>query len=79
MAVALAVLATYTVEIAWLGNDNAETTRFLSVALFSLPAWLLIFTHQRLYDTRFIGRRIDEMRRIVNAATLGVITIALVG
>ena len=62
VAVALAVLATYTLEIAWLGNDNGETARFLSVALLSLPAWLVIFTHQRLYNTRFIGRRIDEMR-----------------
>jgi exopolysaccharide biosynthesis polyprenyl glycosylphosphotransferase len=79
VAVALAVLATYTLEIAWLGNDNGETARFLSVALLSLPAWLVIFTHQRLYNTRFIGRRIDEMRRIVNAAVLGVITIALIG
>ena len=51
-----------------------RASRFLSVALFSLPAWLLVFTHQRLYNTRFIGRRIDEMRRIVNAAALGVIT-----
>jgi len=79
VAVALAILATYAIELTWLSNDNAESDRFLSVAFCSLPAWLLVFTHQRLYNTRFIGRRIDEMRRIVNASILGVVTIALVG
>ena len=79
VAVALAILATYAIEVTWLSNDNAESERFLAIALCSLPAWLLVFTHQRLYNTRFIGRRIDEMRRIVNASILGVIVVALIG
>src|SRR4051794_35742371 len=42
-----------------------------------IPAWLAIFANQRLYNTRFIGRRIDEFRRVVNASLLGTLTVAL--
>src|SRR4051794_19087133 len=42
-----------------------------------IPAWLAIFANQRLYNTRFIGRRIDEFRRVVNASVLGTLTVAL--
>lgn len=41
------------------------------------PLWLGIFANQRLYNTRFIGRRIDEFRRIVNASLLGTLSVAL--
>ncbi len=42
-----------------------------------VPAWLAIFSNQRLYNTRFIGRRIDEFRRVVNASLLGTLTVAV--
>ena len=42
-----------------------------------IPAWLGIFANQRLYNTRFIGRRIDEFRRVVNASLLGTLTVAV--
>jgi exopolysaccharide biosynthesis polyprenyl glycosylphosphotransferase len=42
-----------------------------------IPAWLAIFANQRLYNTRFIGRRIDEFRRVVNASLLGTLTVAV--
>jgi exopolysaccharide biosynthesis polyprenyl glycosylphosphotransferase len=42
-----------------------------------IPAWLGIFANQRLYNTRFIGRRIDEFRRVVNASMLGTLTVAV--
>ena len=44
----------------------------------TLPVWLAIFSGQRLYNIRFIGRRIDEVRRIVNATFLGSLAVALV-
>ena len=47
-------------------------------SIASIPAWLAIFANQRLYNTRFIGRRIDEFRRVVNASLLGTLTVALV-
>jgi FlaA1/EpsC-like NDP-sugar epimerase len=42
-----------------------------------IPAWLAVFANQRLYNTRFIGRRIDEFRRVVNAAFIGTLVVAV--
>ena len=44
----------------------------------STPLWLAVMANQRLYNTRFIERRIDELRRIVNAVVLGVASVILV-
>ncbi|MFN8017706.1 MAG: sugar transferase [Acidimicrobiales bacterium] len=41
------------------------------------PVWLAIFANQRLYNTRFIGRRIDEFRRVVNASVMGTVAVAI--
>jgi exopolysaccharide biosynthesis polyprenyl glycosylphosphotransferase len=41
------------------------------------PVWLAVFANQRLYNTRFIGRRIDEFRRVVNASFLGTLLVAV--
>jgi len=53
--------------------------QFLTVSALSLPVWPAVLSNQRLYNTRFIGRRIDEIRRIVNAVILGVVGVALAG
>ncbi len=50
---------------------------FVLLAMSTLPLWLAIFSGQRLYNIRFIGRRIDEVRRIVNATFLGSMAVAL--
>jgi len=47
-------------------------------SLATLPVWLGIFANQRLYNTRFIGRRIDEFRRIINSCLLGTLATSLV-
>ena len=47
-------------------------------SLATLPVWLAIFANQRLYNTRFIGRRIDEFRRIINSCLLGTLATSLV-
>ncbi len=59
--------------------SDAGTANALGRAtMLSLPVWLAIFANQRLYNTRFIGRRIDEFRRICNATVLGTLTVSLV-
>ncbi|MEZ5139819.1 MAG: sugar transferase [Acidimicrobiales bacterium] len=55
--------------------EAAHQLWWTSVA--TIPAWLAIFANQRLYNTRFIGRRIDEFRRVVNASFLGTLTVAV--
>lgn len=56
------------------GTSDAE---FVLLVMSTLPVWLAIFAGQRLYNIRFIGRRIDEVRRIVNATFLGSMGVAL--
>ncbi|HRW37644.1 MAG TPA: sugar transferase [Aquihabitans sp.] len=69
-------VATILVERWGLGPlDAAHQLWWTSVA--TIPAWLAIFANQRLYNTRFIGRRIDEFRRVVNASLLGTLTVAV--
>ncbi|MEJ7584594.1 MAG: hypothetical protein WKF43_11035, partial [Acidimicrobiales bacterium] len=79
--VAVSIVITYVVAIPNPGNfgGRSDPGSFLPYALLTLPVWLGIFSHQRLYNTRFIGRRIDEVRRIVNAVVLGVVSVALTG
>ncbi|MBI2711037.1 MAG: sugar transferase [Actinobacteria bacterium] len=47
------------------------------LTLIALPAWALAFSHQRLYNIRFLGRRIDEVRRLFDATLIG--TASVVG
>ncbi len=60
-------------------DGGPSSWRFLVLGLATLPAWLAIMSGQRLYNVRFIGRRIDEVRRIVNATFLGAMGVALAG
>jgi exopolysaccharide biosynthesis polyprenyl glycosylphosphotransferase len=60
-------------------EGGPSSWRFLALGLATLPAWLAIMSGQRLYNVRFIGRRIDEVRRIVNATFLGAMGVALAG
>ncbi|HEX7135016.1 MAG TPA: sugar transferase [Iamia sp.] len=60
-------------------EEGPTRWRYLVLGLATLPAWLAIMSGQRLYNVRFIGRRIDEIRRIVNATFLGTMGVALAG
>jgi len=61
----------------WTAAGPHAGAQLLGSALATVPLWLAIFAKQRLYNTRFIGRRIDEFRRIVNASVLGTLAVAL--
>lgn len=63
----------------WDPAASKSDTQLVGAALVAIPLWLGIFANQRLYNTRFIGRRIDEFRRIINSCVMGVIGVALVG
>src|SRR5690606_10432812 len=60
-------------------GDSAAARRLLVAMLATLPVWIGLFSNQRLYNTRFIGRRIDEFRRIVNASVLGTLAVTVAG
>ena len=77
VALSLALSAFVTEEVAV--ESGPSRWRFLVLGVATLPAWLAIMSGQRLYNIRFIGRRIDEVRRIVNATFLGTMAVALAG
>jgi exopolysaccharide biosynthesis polyprenyl glycosylphosphotransferase len=74
--VTFTTLTAVAVEAFGLGRlDAAKQLWWTSIAI--IPLWLAIFSNQRLYNTRFIGRRIDEFRRVVNASIGGTVAVAL--
>ena len=74
--VAFTTMAAVLVDLWNLGAlDAAQRLWWASVAC--TPVWLAIFANQRLYNTRFIGRRIDEFRRLVNASLMGTLAVAI--
>jgi exopolysaccharide biosynthesis polyprenyl glycosylphosphotransferase len=73
--VALAIATTCAaVSAGWLSGSSRI---FAEYAFASMPIWIGVFAHQRLYNTRFIGRRIDEIRRIGNAVAVSTLSVAL--
>lgn len=79
-AATLAGTALIAALIVQLGQHDDDSGRKLFWAMLAtLPVWLAIFANQRLYNTRFIGRRIDEFRRIVNASILGTLAVSVAG
>ena len=71
--VALAMLLTFLVRSSLGGPalDGARSAHLL-IAAVSLPVWLGFFARRRLYNVRFISRRIDEVRRIATASAYSV-------
>ncbi|MGQ0521443.1 MAG: sugar transferase [Actinomycetota bacterium] len=57
---------------------GAESQHLLLGAL-SLPLWLAVFSHYRLYTSRFLASRLEESRRVVHAVMVSVLAIAVVG
>lgn len=79
VALAGGMTATYFVERG-LGHDvRTGIERFVLIGVVALLPWLAVFSNQRLYNTRFIGRRIDEFRRIINACFFGSLVVTLTG
>ena len=48
----------------------------LPVALLSLPIWPILYAQQGLYQARRLGRRMEELRRIVNSVLAGILVLA---
>lgn len=71
------VLSTVTTDLARDGQTGWTDLEFLLVGAATLPLWLVIMSGQRLYNIRFIGRRIDEIRRVFNATFLGSMGVVL--
>ena len=77
-ALLLTALASSVMFKWWDPSAEHTSLQLWWAAVATLPIWLALFAKQRLYNTRFIGRRIDEFRRIVNASILGTLAVLVV-
>ena len=78
--VAIAAAMFFAVRIrAFNANNATEIVRSRHPVLMvaSLPLWIAVFSHFRLYTARHLVRGVDEFRRIVRACATGVISLAL--
>ena len=48
----------------------------LVVALLLIPVWIGLFARRRLYNSRFIVRRVDEWRRIMHGSASAIFAVA---
>ena len=76
-AVALSALLASLAVARWETGAPHAAGDLFGTSVATIPLWLGIFANQRLYNTRFIGRRIDEFRRVVNASLLGTLTVSV--
>jgi exopolysaccharide biosynthesis polyprenyl glycosylphosphotransferase len=47
-----------------------------AIAAMSIPVWPVLFAQQGLFQARHLSRRIEELRRLVNATVMGVVVLA---
>ena len=70
IVISLAMLLSY-----WLRASSGDNVMkgaaddHLLVGAVALPVWLMLFSRSRLYNARFLGRRLEEVRRIASATT----------
>jgi exopolysaccharide biosynthesis polyprenyl glycosylphosphotransferase len=76
--VTVAIAVALTCVAVGAGWASGSAHRFAEFAFLSIPVWIGIFARQRLYNTRFLGRRIDEIRRIVNGVAFSTLSVALI-
>lgn len=77
-ALAISIVLASEIFARWDPEAGTSVDHLGRAAVVALPVWIALFAHQRLYNTRFIGRRIDEFRRIVNATFLGTLAVSLI-
>ncbi len=80
----LIVLAMAMVAAMWAATHTGGAPSSLErevtqqVALLSLPVWILAMVRVRLYQSRFISRRSQELRRIGAATTFGALSLLVI-
>jgi exopolysaccharide biosynthesis polyprenyl glycosylphosphotransferase len=80
LSVALCLLAAFAIRARGNGPDIAGASReHLILGSVALPVWIGLFARQHLYAARFIVRRVDEWKRVVQGSAQAVLLLAAVG
>jgi exopolysaccharide biosynthesis polyprenyl glycosylphosphotransferase len=75
VAVAVAMALGLVLKERYVFWDPVPTSQYIIASAVTLPGWLLALRGRRLYESRFIGRRPDELRRILDACALAVVAV----
>ena len=79
-AIVLTMVLAYVVRSALKGWDATDrNSRHLLLGAVSLPFWVVLFSHYKLYTARFVTNRLDEFGRIMHAAGTSVIAMVAMG
>ena len=57
---------------------NQTVEGVIAIAVLSIPIWPIAYAQQSLYQARRLSRRIEELRRLVNATAIGVVATACI-
>jgi exopolysaccharide biosynthesis polyprenyl glycosylphosphotransferase len=68
VAVAIAVATAYTQR--YVVGDPTPLSGYLLAGAMTLPIWLLALGGRRLYEARFVSRRAEELRRVLEACMI---------
>ncbi len=80
VAIVAAMLAALAMRSLLPGKDPISAAGMhMLLGLTSLPVWLAVFTHHRLYVARCITTRLEEWRRVVHGAVVSSLAIAVFG
>jgi len=60
-------------------NERISLHRHIAAALLSGPCWIFIFAQYRLYNTRSVATRLEELVRLAHAVVASAALTALVG
>ncbi|MGY6501038.1 MAG: sugar transferase [Acidimicrobiales bacterium] len=66
------LLATF-VKVHYVTLDPTPLGDYLIAAVVTIPGWIVALRGRRLYEARFISRRAEEVRRIIDACALAVV------
>jgi exopolysaccharide biosynthesis polyprenyl glycosylphosphotransferase len=80
LAVLVSMVLAFALKHLLPGRDPAGArSQHVLLGALSLPAWLLLFHHYRLYSARYVGSRMEEFRRVIHAVSMSVFAIAVGG
>lgn len=57
---------------------NQPVKDVIGIAVLSIPLWPIAYAQQSLYQARRLSRRIEELRRLVNATAIGLVATACI-
>ena len=70
LVIAAAMLGALAYKERYVVGDPTPLGHYLLAALLSVPAWAIAMRARRLYESRFLARRPDEIRRIIEACLI---------